>query len=268
MRHVESGCSQGLPKEPNVHPELVDLDEADGWISLVNLCEEHRGTPVVFNTAARNNLAVSKYGRTLDPSFEELGRDLVMLWVSNRRRDSVELLKEFMDALPRVQVHVARNGYFRDEKKFEIFNTSKVHARVEERGGRIRHPARSGRSGDRRHLRESPLAHTSGQDDAPWQRRRARSLARGGPGGALGAFFGESAARWPMRIGDADGEESERFEPAASALCGGHGLVMKGGAKGKTAGRPPRVMLQPRTVITDARGPRNCDRARVDPGAA
>ena len=34
-----------------VQSELVNLDEADGWIQLVNLCDEHRDATVVLNTA-------------------------------------------------------------------------------------------------------------------------------------------------------------------------------------------------------------------------
>jgi hypothetical protein len=119
-----------------VQTELIDLDEADGWIRLVNLCEEHRGTPVVINTAARNNLAVRRYGGTLESSLEELRRRLVAFWVINRQRDGLELLKEFMSALPSAEVHVVRNGYFGEEKKFELYNASKVRTMVEERGGK------------------------------------------------------------------------------------------------------------------------------------
>jgi CobQ/CobB/MinD/ParA nucleotide binding domain len=116
--------------------ELIDLDEADGWIHFVNGCDKSRDKLVVVNTAARNNLAVKKFGQTLDGSLEELGSRLVALWVINRQRDSVGLLKQFMSALPRAEVHVVRNGYFGDEKKFELYNASKVREAVEGRGGK------------------------------------------------------------------------------------------------------------------------------------
>ena len=116
--------------------ELIDLDEADGWIHFVNVCDRSRDKIVVVNTAARNNLAVKKYGQTLDASLEELGSRLVALWVINRQRDSVGLLKQFMAALPHAEVHVVRNGYFGDEKKFELYNASKVRETVESRGGK------------------------------------------------------------------------------------------------------------------------------------
>jgi len=102
----------------------------------VNVCDKSRDKVVVVNTAARNNLAVKKFGQTLDGSLEELGSRLVALWVINRQRDSVGLLKQFMSAIPRAEVHVVRNGYFGDERKFELYNASKVRAEVEGRGGK------------------------------------------------------------------------------------------------------------------------------------
>ncbi len=120
----------------HVKTELINLDEGDGWIHLVNTCDGHRDYVVVINTAARNNLAVRQYGVTLDSSLEELGTKVVALWVINRQRDSLELLKEFMDAVPRAGVHVVRNGYFGGEGKFELYNGSKVRESVESRGGK------------------------------------------------------------------------------------------------------------------------------------
>ena len=66
--------------------ELINLDEADGWIQLVNLCDSKPDSVVVINTAARNNKGVSAYGETLNSTLEELKRKLVTLWVINRQR--------------------------------------------------------------------------------------------------------------------------------------------------------------------------------------
>ena len=115
--------------------ELINLDEADGWIQLVNLCDSKPDSVVVINTAARNNKGVSAYGETLNSTLAELKRKLVTLWVINRQRDSLELLKEYMDAIPNSAVHVVRNGHFGEEKKFELYNGSKLRRAVEERGG-------------------------------------------------------------------------------------------------------------------------------------
>jgi hypothetical protein len=116
--------------------ELVDLDDADGWIQLVNLCDEHPDSVVVVNTAARNNRGVAAYGVTLKSTLEELKRELVTFWVINRQRDSLELLKEYLETLGSTTVHVLMNGYFGEEKKFELYRGSQLRKSIEERGGR------------------------------------------------------------------------------------------------------------------------------------
>jgi hypothetical protein len=57
--------------------------------------------------------------------------------VINRQRDSLELLREFADAVPKAAVHVVRNGYFGEERKFELYNGSKIRDEVESRGGKL-----------------------------------------------------------------------------------------------------------------------------------
>jgi hypothetical protein len=116
--------------------ELVNLDEADGWIRLLNICDSNRDKVVIVNTAARNNTAVSRFGSTLNDSLDELNRDLVALWVINRQRDTLELLREFASAIPRAVLHIVRNGYFGEERKFELYNSSPMRADIEGRGGK------------------------------------------------------------------------------------------------------------------------------------
>jgi hypothetical protein len=117
------------------HTELLDLDGADGWIELINVADNHPESVIVINTAARNNKSVSAHGPILSSTLPELHRKLVTLWVINRQRDSLELLKEYMEAIPDTVVHIIRNGYFGEERKFELYNGSKIRALVEERGG-------------------------------------------------------------------------------------------------------------------------------------
>ena len=115
--------------------ELLNLDEADGWMQLVNLCSK-TDSVVVINTAARSNKSVTAYGEILSSTLLELKRNLVTMWVINRQRDSLELLKEYMDAMPEGGVHVVRNGHFGPTEKYELYNTSKLRAVVEGRGGK------------------------------------------------------------------------------------------------------------------------------------
>ena len=116
--------------------ELIKLDEADGWVDFVNVCQDNPRQIIVVNTAARNNDAVTQYGATLNSSIEELGRPVVALWVINRQRDSMELLRDFVEVIPRASLHVVRNGHFGEERKFELYNDSPIRRDlVEGRGG-------------------------------------------------------------------------------------------------------------------------------------
>ena len=138
--------------------ETIDLDEADGWIQLVNLCDSKRDATVIINTAARNNKAVTLYGQTLDTTLAELGRKLVTLWVINRQRDVLELLKEFQAAIPNALVHVVRNAWFGEERKFELYNSSKLKDAIEGKGGKsITFPELADRVADDIYMRRLSL---------------------------------------------------------------------------------------------------------------
>jgi hypothetical protein len=91
--------------------EVVNLDRRNGWVDLVNICDANPQAAIVVNTAARNNESVRMYGPTLDRSLEEMSRKLVVLWVINRQRDSLELLKEFMQTLLRPRVEIREREF-------------------------------------------------------------------------------------------------------------------------------------------------------------
>lgn len=116
--------------------ELVNLDEREGWIDLVNLVESSPESTFVVNTGARNQTGISNFGRTLSKALPELGRKLVVLWMIDRKRESLELLADFRAAIPEADVHVVRNMYLGAEKKFELYNGSQMRAAIEGRGGR------------------------------------------------------------------------------------------------------------------------------------
>lgn len=127
-----------------VGSDTTNLDDAEGWIHLVNLLAGEvesdtnitATTPVVINSAARANDSVMKNGDILLSALPELERELVTVWVINRQRDSLELLKAYMDKMPAAKVHVIKNGYFGEDKKFELYNNSKIRKAVEDAGGK------------------------------------------------------------------------------------------------------------------------------------
>jgi MinD-like ATPase involved in chromosome partitioning or flagellar assembly len=122
--------------QEQIRGELVNLDEREGWIELVNLVASKAESPVVINTGARNQTGVSNFGRTLSKALEELERKLVVLWMIDRKRESLELLWDFMAAIPDAEVHVVRNLYLGSEKKFELYNGSKIKSEIEAKGSR------------------------------------------------------------------------------------------------------------------------------------
>jgi hypothetical protein len=116
--------------------ELINLDEADGWIAFVNICDMHPDCPVVVNSASRNNVGVTTYGATLNSSISELERKMITFWVINRQRDSLELLKEYLETMTETTVHAVRNLHWGEERKFELYNGSKLKTQIESRGGK------------------------------------------------------------------------------------------------------------------------------------
>src|SRR5579862_9189367 len=116
--------------------ELVNLDEREGWIDLVNLVESKPESTIVINTGARNQTGISNFGKTLSKALGELERKLVVLWMIDRKRESPELLWDFMAAIPEAAVHVVRNLYLGAEKKFELYNGSKIKSAIEEKGSK------------------------------------------------------------------------------------------------------------------------------------
>jgi hypothetical protein len=135
-----------------VHGEIecaaFDLDEADGWIGLVNYCDAKRDAVVMVNTAARNQVGVARYGATLASTLDELARRLVVLWVINRQRDSLELLREFGATFPDATTHVVRNAYFGTADKFTLYQDSNIRKGIEAKGRSLDFPDLADRVAD------------------------------------------------------------------------------------------------------------------------
>ena len=147
----------------------MNLDEREGWIDLVNLVESRPESTIVINTGARNQTGISNFGRTLSKALPAARRrKLVVFWLIDRKRESLELLADFHEAIPEAEVHVVRNMYLGAEKKFELYNGSKMRAAIETVGRQVAELPRAGRSGHGRHEQGTP-------DDREGARRSCRS---------------------------------------------------------------------------------------------
>ena len=140
---IESDTSNPDVGKTFIHNDEVEviplsLDSADGWIELVNYAEPCK-RDILINSAARSEEAVEKFGGTLIGSLDELHRTLISFWIINRQRDSIELLKRYMDIVPG-ELHVVRNIFFGEPDKFELFNNSNTKIEAEKRGATINCP--------------------------------------------------------------------------------------------------------------------------------
>ncbi|WP_199545235.1 nucleotide-binding protein [Paraburkholderia kururiensis] len=134
--------------QDEMHCIAYDLDDADGWIGLVNTCDERRDAAIVVNTAARSQPGVARFGATLAGTLGDLQRELVVLWVINRQRDSLELLHAFSRTFPGAVTHVVRNGYFGPPEKFTLYRDSQLRRVVEAHGRSLDFPDLADRVAD------------------------------------------------------------------------------------------------------------------------
>ncbi len=114
--------------------EICNLDAEDGFIKLGNLIEQNPDICIVVNSAARATKALVEFGGII-ADVTKNKRDLVMLWPINRQRDSVELLKEWLDGSDsfsnKPKTYAFRNTYFGIPEKFLRFGAAeKTKARL------------------------------------------------------------------------------------------------------------------------------------------
>ncbi len=89
---------------------------------------------------------------------------MVTLWVINRQRDSLDLLNEYLDLMPGGVVHVVQNGYFGEEKKYELYHASALHDRVAQQNGKDLYlPDLSDRVTDELYTKRITLAQAAAQ---------------------------------------------------------------------------------------------------------
>ena len=135
----------------------VNLDTSEGWIELVNLADEFSDHFAVINSAARSNIGMEKYGATLKETLGELNRELITFWIINRQRDSIELLRGFLNIFPNALVYVFRNLYFGESGKFELYNNSNAKKLIEEKGNTFDFPDLADRVADKIYSNRLPI---------------------------------------------------------------------------------------------------------------
>lgn len=141
----------------NLVSKIIDLDVSEGWIKLVNYADEFPEHVAVINSAARSNTGIEKYGAMLRETLGELNRELVTFWMLNRQRDSLELLRGFLNSFPDALIHACRNMYFGAPEKFELYNKSKAHEIVGKKGKTLDFPDLADRVADKLYSGRIPI---------------------------------------------------------------------------------------------------------------
>ena len=103
---------------------------------------------VVINAAARTKTSTASYGDIMKEALREMRRELTVFWITNRHRDSIELLHSFQEVFTDVSIHVCRNLYFGEAQRFDMYNSSKAREAVEKNGMTLDFPAVAGRVAD------------------------------------------------------------------------------------------------------------------------
>ncbi len=116
--------------------ELINLDEAYGWIHVVNTFDRPprggRGDQQHRGAQQRCGQAVRRHARQQPGGVRDRARGDVGDQPAARQPGALARV----GAVPKAAVHVERNGFFGDEKKFELYNGAKVREEVEGRGGK------------------------------------------------------------------------------------------------------------------------------------
>jgi len=158
--------------EGEVDSRVINLDERDGWIELLNVCDADTDSHIVVNSAARSGDGVREHGAMLNATLKQLQRQLSTLWVINRQRDSLELLRAYQETISNSTIHVVRNGYFGAESKFQRYNDSKTRQSIEKNGGKsVTFPDLADRVADDLYSNRLTIAQAQNSKEVPFGNR-------------------------------------------------------------------------------------------------
>jgi len=133
---------------PNLNCRLNSLDDADGWADLLDTVQSYPDHSVVINAAARTKTSTASHREIMKAALQDMQRTLIVFWVINRQRDSIELLYSFQEVFADQIIHVCRNLYFGEARRFDIYNESQLRPIIENKGMTLDFPAVGNRVAD------------------------------------------------------------------------------------------------------------------------
>lgn len=110
------------------------LIEKNDWLNLADLLEKYVDSDscILINSKAAISEEIIKNSALINELFKALSAKIDLVWLINRQKDSLILLKKFIEAINVSRVNVMKNLYFGDPEKFELFDNSKIKDSVDQ----------------------------------------------------------------------------------------------------------------------------------------
>ena len=122
----------------HVRVENIDLKLHDGWMELADLLADNPDHEVVVSLPAGIGHFVEEEAAYLTSVLKDLCHTMKVYWPINRLKDSIILLKEFLNSplsdLSQ-EIVVIQNGFFGDQRKFVRWSDSKTRKKFLARPG-------------------------------------------------------------------------------------------------------------------------------------
>jgi hypothetical protein len=117
---------------------LLNEDDS-GWMQLVDDIAKTPARHVVVNSMAASNLGIQKHGSLLDSNILNGRLDVKfnVFWALNRNKDSVVLLRDFLQWMKSATIYPVLNLYFGKDEEFLFYRAADdIQQMILERGGR------------------------------------------------------------------------------------------------------------------------------------
>lgn len=117
---------------------LLLNEEDSGWMEMIDAIDSTKAKHIIINSMAASNLGIQTQGSLLDQNIIDgnLKAKFSVFWVMNRNKDSVTLLRDFLNSMKSAVVYPVLNLYFGKEEEFSFYRASSdVHEMIGERGG-------------------------------------------------------------------------------------------------------------------------------------
>jgi hypothetical protein len=117
---------------------LLNEDDS-GWMQLVDDIAKTPARHVVINSMAASNLGIQRHGSLLDSNILNGRLDVKfnVFWALNRNKDSVVLLRDFLQWMKSATIYPVLNLYFGKDEEFLFYRAADdIQQMILERGGR------------------------------------------------------------------------------------------------------------------------------------